>query len=130
MLRPITVELYQIDYPVQPNDRDMAIAKERLNRLDAEMRPRVGDYIYMKNGNLERFSYDWNNGLQTCINGSFYLGYGYVSMSGSLNGLIPNDRIKLTSEQKIGSFWFFHNDCACAHHGVGVKALCRVYQET
>jgi len=120
--------LYQVDYPHVPDERDQAIAVERLNRLDAELKPRVGDFVIMPDGSYERFSYDWGTGLQTCISGSFYLGYGYVSMSGSLNGLIPNSKIAITDEKKPGDFWFFHHDCAEAHRAVGVRALCRVYR--
>ena len=122
------IELYQLDYPHVPDERDRAIAIERLNRLDAELKPRVGDYLIMNDGSYERFSYDWGTGLQTCISGSFYLGYGYASMSGSLNGLIRNERIRITEERKPGNFWFFHHDFAFAHNGVGVRALCRVYR--
>jgi len=122
------VKLYQKNYPISPGDRDKQIAITRLNEYDHDPTPRVGDYVIMPDGSYERFSYDWYDCIQTCNEGSFYLGNGYASMSGGLNAGIPYEKLEITLEQKEGNFWFFHNDYHTAHYGIGITALCRVYR--
>ena len=120
--------LYQKNHMVTPDDRDKQIAISRLKSFDCDPTPRVGDFVIMPDGSYERFSYDWYDIIQTCFSGSFYLGDGYASMSGSLNSGIPYDQLEITLEQKPGRFWFFHHDIAYAHNSVGITALCRVYR--
>jgi hypothetical protein len=121
-------ELYEIDHPIKPDNVDNGIALERLNAYNRDQSPRVGDYVIMPTGEYQRFSYKWDDIIQTCYGGSFYLGHGYASMSGSLEPGIKLDKLVLTNEKKTGSFWFFHHDWQCAHNGVGVKTELRVYK--
>jgi hypothetical protein len=121
------IELYQSSGP-KPDDRDQQIAIARLKAFDQDPTPRMGDYVIMPDGSYERFCHDWYTEIQTCYYGSFYLGNGYASMSGSLNHGIPYENIEITMEQRPGDFWFFHHDYQTAHYGIGVKALCRVYR--
>jgi hypothetical protein len=116
------------DHTIEPDHRDHAIAELRINEWNKDKAPRVGDYVIMPDGTIERFSYRWDEGIQTCKSGSFYLGTGYASMSGGLNPSIPNEKIQKTDEKKIGIFWFFHHDYATAYASVGVRAECRVYR--
>jgi hypothetical protein len=69
----------------------------------------------------------WDGGCQTSDGGSFYLGDGYVSMSGSLYPCVPTSSLVLTEETKHGSVWIFHHDHACAHNGVHFEREFRVY---
>jgi hypothetical protein len=123
------IETFQTNCGNTPDDRDKKIAENRLKAFDNDPLPRVGDYVIMKDGSYQRFSYAWYDYIQTCNSGSFYLGNGYASMSGSLNPGIAYENLKITLDQKEGYFWIFHHDYHMAHNGIGVKVLCRVYQE-
>lgn len=123
--------------------RDAAILAERIALLDAVEGPRCGDFLRMPDGTMHRVAHvypaDWddmagvqpnylaNNWRERFGEGSYYLGRGYVSMSGSLDGWIAASRLTLTSETREGSAWFFHHDHARAHNGVTVSVPFRVY---
>ena len=102
--------------------------------------PRIGDYIFLKNGNLERFSHDWGDSLQTSSDGSFCLtSDGTVSFSGGLNPGIQKSKIKETYVDHYndhtgfsgmtGKFWVYYNGRLCANCAVYVNLDCRVYKE-
>jgi hypothetical protein len=82
----------------------------------------------MPGGELERFSHDWGDGLQTSPGGSWYMGEGYVSFSGGLNPTIPIERIERTEETRDGCFWLFHHNFWGTGRGVDFRAPCRVYR--
>jgi hypothetical protein len=120
------------------DERDAAILADRTAALDAVDGPRCGDYLRMPDGELLRvahvFPADWEDmhGVQpNCPRhggeGSFYLGRGYVSYSGSLDPRIDQDRLTLSDETRNGSAWFFHHDHMQAHNGVTVSIPFRVY---
>ncbi len=93
--------------------------------------PRVGDYVRFPCGKLERFSYNWGDGLQTSPGGSFHLcSNGKASFSGGLNPSTPRDNLTLTDEMKPGGFWIFHHDIAGAFRGVDFDLPCRVFETT
>jgi hypothetical protein len=113
---------------IEPDEIDHEIATKRIEAYDNCDKPRVGDFVIMPDGKYERFSYAWNDGIQTCHEGSFYLGNGYASMSGSLNPCVPYEKLERTDKKKIGNFWFFHHDYHTSHNGIGVQIVCRVYR--
>ena len=121
------VKVYQTG-SVIPDDIDKGIAMERCSLLRECEGPRIGDFCIMPNGSFERFSYDWGESIQTSPGGSFYLGRGYASFSGSLNPAIPKERIKATPTYKEGEFWIFHHDDRCADNAVGVLTYCTVWR--
>lgn len=118
---------------------DGTILAERTFKRSARSGPRVGDFIYLLDGTLHRFTYAWDDGLQTTYRwretgnvetGSFYLNSnGDVSYSGSLDSSIPLEQIQDTGEHQAGDFWFFHHNEHKAHNGVQVKAPCRVFRQ-
>lgn len=126
--------------------RDAEILAARIAKLDAIEGPRCGDYLRMPDGEMARVAHvypvDWDemHGVQpnyTASNwrerygeGSYYLGSGYVSMSGSLGDWIAATRLTLTDETREGSCWFFHHDHARAHNGVTVTIPFRIYDVT
>lgn len=110
------------------DEKDAIILSKRTQLWNERKGPRVGDYIRLLSGECERFTYPCPDGLQTGL-GSFYLGSGYSSYSGSLNPLVSFDKIQDTGDIMDGIFWFFHHDMHCAHNGVDVKVPCRVYKE-
>lgn len=93
--------------------------------------PLMGDYVLFPTGELERFSHDWGDGIQTSPGGSFYLNAnGRSSLScGGLNPYIPIDSIEeIPGATLQGRFWFFHHGRAGAGRGVYVDCACRVFK--
>jgi hypothetical protein len=95
--------------------------------------PRVGDWCRMPDGEMRRFTYAWDDGMQTTIRGStgghgFYFDRGYVSFSGSLDRTIPFSQIFPTDEIKPGEAWCFHRGMPRAHSGVYFTVPCRVFE--
>ncbi len=113
--------------PTTLDERDDAILAERTAALDAVDGPRVGDYVDFADGVTRRISYLWPGHAQTSDYGSYYLGNGYVSMSGSLFVPVPTDTLALTDEKRDGAVWFFHHDWAQAHNGIGMTIPFRVF---
>jgi hypothetical protein len=112
------------------DDRNKAIAEDIRKAWEARTgRPRVGDFVIMPNGAIERCAHGWDDGMQTCMGGSFHiLGSGNASMSGSLNGAQLWEYFTPTEETKPGRFWFFSHNIAGAGRGVDLYLPCRVYK--
>jgi hypothetical protein len=107
--------------------RDAEILTARAAALDAVPGPRCGDYVVFSDGVTRRVSYLWPDGVQTSAGGSWYLGNGFCSFSGSLYRSTPLDLLTLTEEKRPGDVWFFHRDHWTAHNGVHTQILFRVY---
>lgn len=91
--------------------------------------PRIGDCVLFASGQLERFSHQWPDGMQTSPKGSFYLsGSGRGSFSGGLNPATPTGALKLTPVSLHGEFWFFHHGRPGAGRGVYFQIPCRVFR--
>ncbi|ADV02159.1 MULTISPECIES: hypothetical protein [Comamonadaceae] len=110
---------------------------QEMLRISIEMRdtlegPRMGDFVLFPNGELERFSYDWGNDIQTSPGGSFFLGKaGHASLScGGLHPPVSKQSLEITSAALPGAFWFFHHGTAGAGRGVECEAPCRVYKSS
>jgi hypothetical protein len=122
------VELFKY-HLVDPDEMDRGIALERISEWNKDDHPRIGDYVIMPDGTLERFSHKWNDGMQTSPSGAFYLGSGgYVSFSGGLNPTISYNRLICTPNYEMGMFWIFHHNDYCADNDIGVQTYCRVYR--
>jgi hypothetical protein len=112
------------------DEKDTKILAERGAAFNNHKGPRVGDFVRMLDGSVQRFSHDWGKDIQTTDGGSFYLGYsGLASMSGGLNPAIMKETLEETDETMVGTFWFFRHDQARAHNGVDVRIMCRVYKQ-
>lgn len=91
--------------------------------------PRIGDFVIMPNGNLERCCNANSHGMQTTYGGSFSISKGgQASYSGSLNKSRLWEYFKDTGETKRGKFWFFSHGIAGAGRGVECYLTCRVYR--
>lgn len=116
--------------------QDAQILRNRTRALDEIEGPRCGDYIRFADGVERRISYLWTemedwgmeDNAQTSDDGSFYLGNGYVSFSGSLYGGTPIKKLRLTEDKKLGPVWFFHHDYYRAHNGIHTTLPFRVYE--
>lgn len=111
------------------DERDAAILARNMASFDAVDGPRVGDFVRHSCGTLRRFSHAWDDAIQTADErgGSFYLGDGYTSFSGSLYRGVPRDSLTPTDEKRQGRVWFFHHGFAQAHSGVDAYPEFRVW---
>jgi hypothetical protein len=66
--------LHEKHWPIVPDSRDLEIARARVDEMNKDQDPRVGDWVIMPDGTRERFAYRCPDGLQTCTDWSFYLG--------------------------------------------------------
>lgn len=119
------------------DDFDKGIIHERVSAIsDRFNRPHVGAWVRFADGVERRISHIWRdeNGnavsVQTSAGGSFYLGNGYLSFSGSLFTGITPDTLTRASEpsMKLGSLWIFHHDHSRAHNGVHSEARFAVWE--
>lgn len=121
-------------YASDTDERDLEILKRREQMLNERTGPRVGDWVYLKGENEpRRFTYDWGDSIQvghsTGECGSFYLGEGYVSYSGSLDPSVSKDSLVELDETRPGNVWFFHHDHMSAHNGVNHTMAFRVFKQ-
>jgi len=117
------------------------LLRKRVKMYNRKKGPRVGDWVRLNNGVMTRFTYDWgihereDLGIQIgdreragdC--GSFFLGDGYCSYSGSLDPCILRKNLRRTNKMKEGRVWFFHLNHWCADNGINFKVKFRVYRE-
>ena len=109
------------------DQQDLDILAARLVALDKVLGPRVGDYVEFEPGVVRRISYLWPDSVQTSDGGSYYLGDGYVSMSGSLHPGVPRENLVRTKRTRPGNVWFFHHNFPQADGGVQTSIPFRVY---
>lgn len=112
------------------DEKDTSIAIEiEANREAFTGKPRVGDFVIMPDGTLQRCSHAWPHGMQTSEGGSFSIANaGRAGFSGGLNRARLWEYFKETGEIRMGKFWFFSHNHAQAHNGVDVFLPCRVYR--
>lgn len=90
------------------DDRDTTILADRVTLLNAQPGPRRGDFVRFRNGHTRRVASVWRNSdgipvsIQTCDDGSFYLGDGYTSMSGSLFAGVKPETLTRADETREG----------------------------
>jgi hypothetical protein len=113
------------------DERDREMIARRMEALDAIPGPRVGDFVEFPGNITRRISYIWTSEpetVQTSTGGSYYLGDGYVSMSGSLYAGVPLGTLTDTGQVRDGAVWVFHHDWAAAHNGVDTRVPFRVFR--
>ena len=112
------------------------LLERRSHLRDEDTGPRVGDFVILPwsfaphEGRTERISHDWGEdvGVQTAPGGSFYLGDGFVSVSGAHNPIIFTALLEPTGETRQGWFWFSSGDSRGPGNRIEVQAPCRVYR--
>lgn len=111
------------------DERDLEITAARMGAFLEDRSPKVGDYVKFADGVERRISYVWRfedtepgeYSVQTSDGGSFYLGDGYCTFSGSLHTGVPASTLTLTGTVRRGSCWFFHHDHHCRDNGVDIE---------
>jgi|WetSurMetagenome_2_1015567.scaffolds.fasta_scaffold542933_2 hypothetical protein len=122
---PKTIELDAINLKL------IELREANYNRISS---PRVGDYIVMKDKSLQRFSHEWEDGLQT-TDGRFGCSFhmfsnGGVSFSGGLNPTVKFENIQLLSgDLHFGLFWMFDHDISGAGREINFSIAVRTYLE-
>lgn len=113
------------------DERNTEIAAETLAAWEARPAgiPRVGDFVLMPGGQMQRCAHAWDDGMQTCDGGSFYINRdGRANMSGTLRPQQLWEYFQRTDELKPGRFWFFSHGRAGAGRGVDFWLPCRVFR--
>lgn len=117
------------------DEKDAAILAKREAEMLAYEGPRIGHFVRFPNGMLCRMSHihRYSNSdevdIQTSRGGSFYLGEnGFVDFSGGLNSSVPIKCFTKTTENMLGSVWFFHHGHVTAHNSVQAKANFPVWE--
>jgi hypothetical protein len=101
---------------------------------------RIGDYVWRKNGMLERFCVQLSETeFQTNENGSFALsGSGNCSYSGACGDIIKIENIKESypnyqdycgAKGYGGNFWIYYNGILQGNCAVYVTIECRIFRE-
>lgn len=141
--------------PTTPEEVDASAAAADLDSIDrealvgyvvahdAQIGPRVGDFVVYGDGTALRFTYDHDEaGLQTTSangiggGGSFHFGGGLMSSdvgcnySGSLDPCVRRETLTETGEKRLGNVWIWHHRRPAAHNGVTVAIPFRVFATT
>lgn len=118
---------------------NMDLFKQRIEQYNNIDGIRVGDYI-KENDTYIQVTHIWydDNEKQELLqtqdlnfgHGSFYLGNGYISYSGSLNTgyHTKNYTFNLLDEKKQGVIWFFKRNIHTAHNGINFNMNFRVFE--
>lgn len=118
------------------DQQDAEILAQRQESILARKGPIQGDFIRFQDGSLKRIAHVWRDEndnpeyIQPTYydgDGSFYLGNGYMSYSGSLDTGIPWTMFAPTTETIPGHVWFFHHDYPRCQGGVQAKVNCHVW---
>lgn len=110
--------------------RDAALLQHRVKLRDQVPGPRVGDWIEWPGGERGRLTYRWGDSIQTTCRGggpgSFYLGNGFCTYSGSLDPAVKLEQLEEAGSAP-GPAWFFHHDFPEAGAGIEVEIPCRIF---
>jgi hypothetical protein len=115
---------------LEPNEQ---ILQRRMEAFNRRAGARVGDFLRLPQPDprcpeFTRFTHDWGDSIQTGgMDGSFYLGHGFLSYSGGLDPGIAHTDLLPTTETKPGHVWFFDGDISGAGRGVSFSVLLRVF---
>ena len=81
-------------------------ARAQAARDNFTGRPRLGDFVIMPSGKVERCCAAWDDGMQTTEGGSWHVSTsGTCSFSGGLNASQLWESFKPTEETRLGRFW-------------------------
>ena len=113
------------------DEKDEAIRQIRAAQFtEPTDKPRQGEILIFPGLGQRRIAHVWPTTVQytPSQNGSFYLGDGFMSYSGSLELGISRRRLERTSDTQQAGCWFFHHDHMCAHNGVHTTIPVRVWR--
>lgn len=94
-------------------------------------KPRVGDFLIMRDGSYKRFCYVRRTTAQTttALEENYYAGRcGSVSYSGGMEPGVECDALRRETPTKNGQFWFFHHGQSGPGRKVNFMMPCRVWR--
>jgi hypothetical protein len=119
------------------DEKDAEILRVNMEALDQRPGIRTGDIIRFACGTVARVAHVWTQDEEIesvqpasspgAHGDGYYLGKGYVSMSGGLNPSIKIEHFTDTGEKQDALVWFFHHNWSGAGHGVFTTAPFRVF---
>ena len=119
------------------DERDAEILSHRAALVLARTEPQSGDWVIFADGVERRISHVWDweadadgphlYSIQTSDGGSWYLGEGYASFSGSLHPGVPGETFTDTGETRPGAIWIFRHDHHTAHNATSATIEFRVW---
>ena len=119
------------------NEKNKSILDTRQAAILARSEIGAGDFIRVDDVYL-RVAYVWRDENNKAVHaqttheraGSYYMGDGYMSYSGSLDHGMPTVSLERTDELKAGRAWFFSDDWPKAHNGIDVVVDSHVWNYT
>jgi len=124
-----------IDFNIQPErvikkaERDLSIINDRVKNFHKRQGFKVGEFIYLPDGQKVIISHVWDDTVQTSGGGSMHLhSGGGISYSGGLDSGIKKEDLILTDKFDSGQIWIFHEGLSGGNRGVYYKMPFRVYK--
>lgn len=114
--------------------RDEELRQQGLAYWNEVQGPRVGDYVRMPFGAIERISTKTSTHFQLAdprFGASYHWAWWYCSFSGGQKPVLyPLASLADTGDLNDGSVSVFHHDQAGAHRGVSCTIPCRLWHLT
>ena len=124
-----------IDFNIQPEslikkaEKDLILIKDRVKNYHNRQGFKVGEFIYLPDGQKVIISHIWDDTVQTSGGGSMHLNSGGgISFSGGLDSGIKKTDLILTEKFDSGQIWIFHEGLSGGNRGVHYKMPFRVYK--
>jgi len=124
-----------IDFNIQPEslikkaEKDLILIKDRVKNYHNRQGFKVGEFIYLPDGQKVIISHIWEDTVQTSCGGSMHLNSGGgISFSGGLDSGIKKTDLILTEKFDSGQIWIFHEGLSGGNRGVHYKMPFRVYK--
>lgn len=111
--------------------RDEELRQQGLAYWNDVEGPRVGDYVRMPSGEIERISTKTSTHFQVAeprFGASYYWAWWYCSFSGGHKPVLHKlSALVFTGTTHDGDVWVFHHDQAGAHRGVSCTIPSRLW---
>jgi len=114
---------------IKKAEKDLILIKDRVKNYHNRQGFKVGEFIYLPDGQKVIISHIWEDTVQTSGGGSMHLNSGGgISFSGGLDSGIKKTDLILTKEFDSGQIWIFHEGLSGGNRGVHYKMPFRVYK--
>jgi len=123
------------DPGITASDRDFDYLKQCFDSRKEIRIPKMGDFIVLQNGTIERIAWDSGAGrFQTSDTGSFHISESGASFSGGLSREMVKNVSPIFDQcgrqkHRIGEAWFFHNSSPQAMSAVYITMPFKVWWE-
>lgn len=115
------------------DERDALLLGSAIKWRAIHLRPMVGDYCILANGEVRRLAYETKDRFNVTsqhLSSSFHLmDLGTMSCSGAFPRSVLKSSLVERPGLRSASAWMFHHGRSGAHRGVDVIVPCRVFVE-